>query len=183
MPCKVQYGISNACGDLLFPGGADKTFWAGYVSDLSVRFSTAQTGVISSISFKAYQGLVKFEGQKFSHIFASEGQKAAGGNRSIVHRSTVKFLTLSTQDDVEIQRFIQAEDMFIIYKDNNDQFFISGYGNGLAYEPGPIQTTGQASGDDVSDTIILAGVEKTKPLRFLVTDVASTIAYLDARVI
>jgi len=183
MPCKVQYGIRNDCGDLIFPGGADKGFWVGYVSDLGTRFSVAQTGPITSISFKAYAGLVYFEGQKFSHVFASEGQKSPGGNRSIIHRSTVKLMTLSTQDDVEIQRLLQAEDAFIVYQDNNDQFFLSGYGKGLAYEPGPIQTTGTGAGDDVTDTIILAGVEKTKPLRFLVTDVATTIAYLNARVI
>lgn len=183
MGCKVQYGISNVCGDLLFPSGANKDFYVGYVSDLSTRFSNTQSAVISTINFKAYSGLVKFEGQKYAHAFSSEFTKAAGGNASFVHRAVVKLISLSTQDDVEIQRLLQAQDAFIIYRDNNDKFFISGYGNGLRGIAGPVQTTGQAAGDDVTDNVTLEGEEKTKPLRFLVTDVATTITYLNNRII
>ncbi len=184
MGCKARYGIRNVCGDLLFPSGADKGFWVGYVSDLATQLSSAQSGIISALpAFVAYSGLVYFEGQKYSHVFSTEGQKAAGGNRSIIHRSTVKLISLSTQDDVEIQALMQAEDAFVIYRDNNEQFFISGYRNGLAYAPGPLQSTGQTQTDDVTDTVILEGVEKTKPLRFLVTDVPTTVAYLNARLL
>jgi len=69
MGCKAQYGISNVCGDILFPGGADQDFYVGYISDLSTRFSLTQSGVISSLAFTAYNGLVKFSGQKFAHKF------------------------------------------------------------------------------------------------------------------
>jgi len=183
MGCKAQLGISVSCGDLNFASGADKTFWLGYVSDLASNFSTAQTGFITSMSFKAYSGLVKFEGVKFSHQFSSEATKSAGGNRSIVHKAAIKLLALSTQDDVEVQKLIQAEDVFIVYRNNNNQFFIAGYGVGMSYDPGPVNSTGVGQGDDVSTTINLSGVESTLPLRFLVTDVATTVAYLDARVI
>lgn len=183
MPCTAQYGISNVCGDLLFPGGVNPDFYVGYVSQLGTPISGVQSGVISSLSFQAYRGLVKFEGQKYAHKGDWSYQKGGGGNGYFLHRFTSKLIPLSTQDDVEIQRLLQAQDAFIISRNNNDQFFIYGYGQGLVGMPGDVGTTGQAAGDDVTDTVILEGAEKTKPLRFLVTDVATTLTYLNARVI
>lgn len=183
MGCQAQYGISNVCGDLLFPGGADKDFYVGYTTDLSAPISGVQSGVISSLSFYAYKGLVKFEGQKYAHKYDWSYQKGAGGNGYWMHRATVKLITLSTQDDVELQRLLQAQNAFIISKNNNDQYKIYGYGNGLTGIAGDVGTTGQAAGDDVTDTVILEGAEKTKPLHFLVTSSILTQAYLDARVI
>ena len=184
MGCKARYGISNVCGDTLFPGGADADFWVGYVSDLSTRFSTAQTGPITTLAFSAYNGLRRFEGQKFANKFDSEYQKGTGGNGSFIHRGTVKLITHSTQDDVEIQSLLQAQDAFVIYKNNNDQFFILGASNGLTGMAGPVSSTGVASTDDVTDQVILEGVEKTKPLRFDPgTGTAAIVAYLNARVV
>lgn len=177
--CKVTTGITNACGDNLFPGGADKDFWVGYVSDLATRIPTNQSGVVSSLHFSAYNGLVKFESNKFAHVFSHDIVKGASGNISYLHRAVVKLLPLSTQDDVEVQRLTQAQDAFIIWQNNNDQFFISGASKGLTVVGGALATTGQNTGDDVMSTITLEGAEKTLPLRFLVTNVATTIAYLN----
>lgn len=181
--CKVLYGISTVCGDNLFPSGADKDFYVGYVSDLSTAISLSQTGVISSLTFANYGGLVKFSGNKYAHKFDWAFNKAAGGNMSFTHRAIVKLLSLNTQDDVEIQRLLQAQDAFIIYRNNNDKFFIIGASKGLAAVPGELGTTGQTAADDVTDTVTLEGAEKTKPLRFEVTDLATTILYLENRVI
>lgn len=176
--CKTQYGIDLVCGDLIFPSGADKSFYVGYLSELSAQFALTQAAAISTISFAAYGGLRKFSGVKFSHIYASELQKAAGGNIMYLHRATLKLIALSVQDDVEIQRLTQSTDAFIVYKNNNDQRFILAPLNGLSAVAGPLSTTGQNPGDDVSDTVILEGLEKTKPLRFSGTD-----ALLDSYVI
>lgn len=181
--CQVQYGIGIACGDLNFPGGANPDFYVGYISDLSTPISNVQSGVISSLSFKAYKGLVKFTGQKYAHKFDWSYQKGAGGNGFWMHRGTVKLIALSTQDDVEVQRLLQAQDAFIAWRNNNDGFFLSGYGQGMSGVAGDVGTSGQAAADDVTDTVILEGAEKTKPVRFLVTNPASTVTYLDARVI
>lgn len=183
MGCKAQYGISNVCGDILFPGGADQDFYVGYISDLSTRFSLTQASVISSLAFTAYNGLVKFSGQKFAHKFDWEWQKGAGGNGFFLQKATVKLIALSVQDDVEVQRLLQATDAFIINKNNNGSFLIYGAGNGLQSIANATGSTGQAVTDDVSDTVVLESPEKTKPLRFLVTDEATTVAYLNARVI
>ncbi len=181
--CKVIYGISTVCGDNLFPAGADKDFYVGYVSDLSIPFSTTQTGVLSSINFRAYNGLVKFSGNKYAHKFDWDVNKGPAGNISFVHRAIVKLLPLSVQDDVEVQKLIQAQDAYIIYRNNNDKFFILGATKGLTSVAGALGTTGQAAADDIVDTVTLEGAEKTKPLRFEVTDLATTILYLENRVI
>lgn len=181
--CKVLYGISTVCGDNLFPAGADKDFYVGYVSDLSIPFSLTQTGVISSINFAGYGGLVKFSGNKFSHNFQWPWVKGASGNGFFQHRGIVKLLPLSVQDDVEVQKLLQAQDAYIIYRNNNDKFFILGASKGLTSVAGDLGQTGVAAGDEVTDTVTLEGAEKTKPLRFEVTDLATTILYLENRVI
>lgn len=178
--CKTVNGISLVCGDLNYPGGADQVFYVGYLSELGTRFSTTQTGNLTAIQFVAYAGLRKFEGAKFSHNFGSEVQVGAGGNISFLQRATIKLITQSTEDDVEVQRLIQSTDAYIVYGNNNDQFFIMGASKGLRGAAGALQSTGQNSGDDVSDTIILEGAEKTKPLRFAsASGYTATVALLE----
>lgn len=181
--CKAQYGINTVCGDNLYPGGADSFFYVGYVSDLSTRIPSTQIGVVSSLAFAGYNGLVKFQGNKNANKFDWATSKGSGGNIAIIHRAILKLLPLNTQDDVEVQRLIQAQDAFIIAPNNNDDFFIFGAQRGLSLVPGELGSTGQTITDDVTDTITLEGAEKTKPLRFFVNDVATTILYLNNRVI
>lgn len=180
--CKVTNPVQLACGDLLYPGGADGVFYVGYISDLGIKLSNAQTSDISSLTFMAYAGLRKFEGAKFSHNFGSELAKGTGGNLSFTHRGTVKLITQSTADDVSMQQLAQATDAFIIYQNNNNQWMILGPTKGLQAAPGPLQTTGVATGDDISDTLILEGAEKTKPLRFFATSETVTQTLLDSYV-
>lgn len=181
--CKVINGIDNACADLLQASGVDKDFWVGYVSDLGTRISLTQSGPISSLSFVAYAGLVKFSGQKFAHKADAELMVAAGGSISYSHKAMVKLMALNTTDDVEIQRLTQAQDMFIIIQDNNESFFIFGPSKGMQAVAGPIKTTGQAAGEDTSNTVNFIGNEKVLPLRFdRGSGVSSNISYLDGLV-
>lgn len=179
--CKVVNPITNVCGDLLQASGVDKDFYVGYVSDLSVRFSLAQTAPISSIQFIPYNGLVKMEGQKYAHQFGGELVVGGGGSISYKHTGSISLMALSTQDDVEIQRLTQAQDMFIVYQDNNENFFILGPSKGLKAVAGPLFTTGLAAGEDVSNKISFEGNEKVKPLRFsLGTTTSAIVTYLDS---
>lgn len=181
--CKVVTGINNVCGDLLQASGADKDFWVGYVSDLGTRFSLTQQAAIGSISFLAYMGLVKFEGQKYAHSFGAELVKGGGGSISYKHTGNAKLMRLSTTDDVEFQRLTQAQDAFIIYQDNNESFFILGPSKGLMAVAGPISTTGVAAGEDTTSSITFEGNEKVLPLRFsLGTTTSAIITYLDSLV-
>lgn len=179
--CKVVTGITNVCGDLLQASGADKDFWVGYVSDLGTRFALTQSAAIGSISFLAYMGLVKFEGQKYTHSFGAELVKGAGGSISYKHTGNVKLMRLSTTDDVEFQRLTQAQDAFIVYQDNNESFFILAPSKGLTAVAGPINTTGVAAGEDTTSSISFEGNEKVLPLRFsLGTTTSAIITYLDS---
>lgn len=163
--------------------GVDKDFWVGYVSDLSVKFSLTLTAPISNIQFYPYNGLVKFSGRKYSHKFDTEGAVAQGGSVSIPHKAMIKLMNLSTQDDLEIIRFMQAQDMFIIYQDNNEVFKIGAPSKGYSYVAGPLQTTGQADGEDVLSTLNFISSEKVLPLRFTTGGTTqANIDYLDSLV-
>jgi len=179
--CKVVTGINNVCGDLLQASGVEKDFYVGYLSDLSVKFPLTQTGAISSIQFVPYNGLIKFEGQKYSHKFSYDLTKGAGGSIAYTHKGSVKVMNLSTQDDVELQRLTQAQDMFIINQDNNENFFIYAPGNGFAAIPGQLRTTGENAGEDVLSAVSFESAEKVIPLRFsLGTTTQAVINYLDS---
>lgn len=179
--CKVVTGINNVCGDLLQASGVDKDFYVGYISDLSVKFSLTQTGPIASIQFVPYNGLIKFEGQKYSHKFSYDLTKGAGGTIAYTHKGTVKLMNLSTQDDVELQRLTQAQDMFIISQDNNENFFIYAPSKGFSAVAGAIRTTGENAGEDVLAAVSFESAEKVIPLRFTTgTTTQATITYLDS---
>lgn len=176
--CKGVYGIQNVCGDLLQASGADKDFFTGYISDLGTWFDLTQSAVISSISFVAYAGLQLWQGQKFSHVFDWELAKGAGGSISYTHKAKVKLMALSVQDDIEIQRLSQAQDAFIIWQDNNNNFFIHAPGKGMLAMAGPLASTGEGPGLDRQTIISLEGNEKVLPLRFSTGTAQQTYAYL-----
>lgn len=178
--CKAIYGIQNVCGDLLQASGLDKDVYAGYVSDLSIRFPLTQASAISSISFLPYNGLVKFSGQKFSHEASEDLAKAGGGAISFVPKFSLRVMPLSTQDDIEVQILAQAQDIFWVMQDNNENFFIFGASKGMTADPGTLKNFGKAAGEDIITTIAFTGNEKTLPLRFSAGTTAATVALLES---
>lgn len=181
MSCKVTTGISNTCADLLRVGGADKTFWVGYLSDLDTQIALTQTTDVRTLDFGSYGGLYRFDGNKFSHAFGSELTVAGGGNKSYKHSFVGKLLSNSTADDVELQQLALGDDIFIIAPDNNRTFFILGAGNGLSAVTDP-QNSGQTGDSDTTHTVTLEGQELTLPLRFeLLAGYQATLDYLESR--
>ena len=104
MACKTPSGIENTCEDVLFVGGAGKTFWVGYKSELDTQISTSQTTDIRTLDFGSYGGIRRFDGRKFSHTFGDSLSVAQGGNKSFVHTLVAKLLSKSTEDDVVLQQ-------------------------------------------------------------------------------
>jgi len=183
MACKPVYGITNVCSDLLQASGVAKDFYVFSVQDLGTSISLAQTGPISSLHFLAYQGLIKFEGQKYSHTFSHDLVKGAGGGISVLQRVMVSLMPLSTHDDVEVQRLTQGQDLAFIMQGNNEDFYILGASQGLSAVAGPMRTSGLNAGEDVSTHLTFEGNEKTVPLRFsLGTTTKAIISYLDGLV-
>jgi hypothetical protein len=178
MSCKADSGITNTCADLLKVGGADKTFWVGYKSELDTQISLDQTTDVRSLDFGSYGGLRRFDGQKFSHSFGSTLNVATGGNKSYTHTFVGKVISGSTADDVVLQDLALGDDIFIVVQDNNREFFILGAGNGLSASAGE-QNSGTTGDSDTSHSITLTSQEKTLPLRFaLEVGYQATLDYL-----
>lgn len=167
--CKITEGITNLCTDILKVGGAGKTFWVGYLSDLATPFDISQNADLTTIDFAAYGGLYRFDGQKFAHSFGYEVSVASGGNKSFIQTFVWKLFSNSTADDKVIQDLIVGDDIFIVAQDNNQRMFILGAANGLSVSAGT-QNTGQTGDSDITDNGTLTGQEPTKPLRFNVND-------------
>ena len=178
MACNVENGISNTCEDLLKVGGMDLTFWVTYKSQLDTQISLTQAADISALDFGAYGGLVRFDGNKYSHSGGSELSVAAGGNKSYKHTFVAKLLSNSTADDVSLQQLALGNDIIIIAQSNNNEFFIYGAGKGLSAET-DVQNSGNTADSDTSDTITLTGQERTKPLRFALATYQQTLDYLE----
>lgn len=164
--CRASNGFTSSCADLLRVGGLDRTFWLSYNSMLDTKISLLQTADINTLDFGSYGGLLRFDGNKFSHSYTDELQVAQGsGNRSYRHMVSVKVLPGTTADDVILQQLNLGQDIFAVVQDNNRQFFILGAGNGLSSESNT-RTSGETADSDTRNTLVLAGSEVTMALRF-----------------
>ncbi len=179
MACQIENGLTTDCSDLLRVGGLGRTFWVTYKSMLDTQISLAQTADVSSLDFGSYGGFQRFDGNKFSHSFTTETQRATGGNVSFKQSFTAKVLSNSTADDVVLQDLALGEDIIVFVEDNNQNFYILGAGNGLSLEAGT-QTSGETGDSDNRDTITLSGQEKTRPIRFALATYQQTLDYIES---
>lgn len=180
MSCKITTGLAFNCEDRVNVGGVSPVFWVGYLSELDTPFSTAMTADISQIDFGSYGGLRRFEGDKYWHQASSEFTKSQGaGSVSWKHTFIAKLIADSTSDDSALRTLSLGNDIFIVYQDNNQKFYILGAGAGLSVETDP-QTTGQTGDADTTHTVTLVGAERTPPLRFSLGS-GATLAYLVSR--
>lgn len=177
--CRATSGFTNNCSDQLRVGGMDRTFWLGYISQLDTKISNLQTADISTLDFGSYGGLLRFDGNKFSHSFSDALQVAGGsGNKSYKHTLTVKLLPNSTADDVILQQINLGQDIFAVVQDNNSKFFILAPTKGMSAESDEFNS-GDAGDADTRNTVVLSGIETTKKLRFSTAGgYDQTLAYL-----
>jgi hypothetical protein len=179
MACQIENGLTTDCSDLLRVGGLGRTFWVTYKSMLDTQISLDQVADVSSLDFGSYGGFQRFDGNKFSHSFTTETQRATGGNVSFKQSFTAKVLSNSTADDVVLQDLALGEDIIVFVEDNNQNFYILGAGNGLSLETGT-QTSGETGDSDNRDTITLSGQEKTRPIRFALATYQQTLDYIES---
>jgi hypothetical protein len=178
--CRVTNGITPDCDDLRRVGGVNKRFYLGNTADLT--YTEDGSGYVNSISFGSiYGGLYEFEGKKKSHSGGYTLVTQAGGNTFFQHDAICKLISTTPDDDETIEE-LSVADVFIIMETNNNEFVVYGIDNGLAMSAAT-QNTGQESASDITDTLTFMGEERRKPRRFLVTDYAGTLAYLEARII
>jgi hypothetical protein len=176
--CKATTGFSADCSDIKMVGGADRTVWFGYLSELDTQFDLTQTGNITQIDFGSYGGLRRFDGRKFSNSFGSEIVKTGGGNICFKQTLTVKMLPSTFTEDKRYQELVSGDDLFAIVQDNNRNLFILGASNGLIIDAGS-NNSGETGESDIRDSITFVGFEQIRRLRFaLAAGYQQTIDYL-----
>lgn len=182
MSCKVSSGITNDCTARLRGSGLGGTFWVGYLGDLDTQISTTQAADINTLDFGSYGGLYRFDGSKFAHDFTWELALATGGSVSYNQAFNWKLTPNSTADDLTIQKLNLGDDIFIVTKDLNNNFWILGAANGLQASAANGGSGGKETGGDTSDQGTLSGNEPTKPLRFaLGGGYQATLDYIESR--
>lgn len=178
--CRVTSSITADCDDLRRVGGVNKRFWVFNTSDTT--FTEDGSNYLNSITFEdIYAGLYEFEGKKKSHSGGYALVKQAGGNTFFQHDVIVKLISTTPADDEVIEE-LSVADVGVILETNNKEFIVYGKDNGLEMTAGT-QTSGSESASDITDTLTFTGEERKKPRRFLVTDYATTLAYLENLVI
>jgi hypothetical protein len=178
--CRVTDSITASCDALRRVGGVNKRFWLFNASDTS--FTTDGSGYLNSVTFSSvYGGLYEFEGKKKSHSGGWTLVKQSGGNTFFQHDAIVKLISTTPADDEVIEELTVA-DVGLILETNNNEFIVYGKDNGLEMTAGS-QNSGQESASDITDTLTFTGEERYKPKRFLKTDYATTLAYLESIVL
>lgn len=162
--CKITDGIDSNCGTQRRVGGVKKVAFIFNIEDVTYTFDSS--GFITAISFPAYEGLFKFQGQKQSHSGGwIEVTQEPGGNKFYQHDVLLKMITDTPADDAVLEQLLVAC-VGVILETNNRQFIIYGHFNGLEQTAG-VQNSGQAFASDVGATLNLTGGEEDLPQRFL----------------
>lgn len=179
MACTVTSGITITCDALKRAGGIAKKVWVGNITDLRVPIDETLSSYITSIEFTTYASLRAFEGAKFSHE-ASSTLQVSEGNVSYQHQVILRLINDDPTDDGVLED-LATSDVFVIVQTNNNEFKIYGAGSGLSASA-ETDNTGRQVTDASLSIITLTGVSRFKPKRFLRTDVATTLTYLNAMV-
>lgn len=177
MACGISSGLSVGCANLRRVGGVNKRSYLFNMSDLD-NYVISGAGYITDINFTAYLGTYKFESKKQSNSGGwTEVDQTPGGNKFFQHDAILKAFPLTPADDQVIEALLVA-DVGLILETNNREFILYGTYNGLEMTAG-VGNTGQADASDVSETLTFTGAEEEKPKRILITDYATTKAYLE----
>lgn len=173
--CRITTGVDLNCEAVRKVGGVKQRLWiATSLEGFSV--TTDVDGYVTALNFDTYGGLVKFTGTKNGHSGGSTVQITDGGNRFFQHNVQITLMPDTPIEDDAILDLISG-DYPMILEDRNGDFFLYGATNGMSITEGT-QNTGTEATSAIGDILTFAGEEKTKPLRILDTDTATTLAKL-----
>lgn len=175
--CSISSGLALTCNEKRFIGGNASGLWIGNIDDLATSIDTSSTSAISSLTFKSYKGLYKFDllSQTIDSGFSPIVNPGAG--RAFSHTVSVKF-PVKTQSIANIVNDLLVADIFAVVQDNNQTFKIFGGTNGLEVSEGS-QASGFTETDDASLTLTFSGPDLYVPIQFLDTDFATTLTTLE----
>ncbi len=175
--CAIATSIEFSCDKARKVGGLGQKVWLVSSPD-GFTYTTNGSGYITALSFDTYEGLVNIEAIKNSHSAGYELVLTEGGNKFTKHNVLVKCIT---ETPTEIGAI---EDLFgwsaaIIVETRNREFYIYGIDNGMNLAAA-VQNSGAVAASDISNILTFEGEENSLPKRMLVTDYATTLAYLEA---
>jgi hypothetical protein len=173
--CKITGDIDLTCDDLRRLGGLNNRFWVYGPSDVTVD-ALSMEGYVEGLTFAAGTNSFTFGSPDNSCSAGWEAVSAEGGNKFFNHTVAIKLISTTPTDDEIIEEMLVAK-MTVIVETQNQEFLIYGINNGLKTTEGA-QNSGAEDASDTTDSLTLAGGDKLKPKRFLLTDYATTLALL-----
>jgi hypothetical protein len=183
LDCGIQNGIDINCQDLRRPGGLFRAVWVYNKKDLRYPIDVTVADYVTNLEFLTYTALYKFESSKFSHEAVWTQQQGDGGNISYQQTVTLRLPTFNPASDKVIEDASVAE-LGVITLSNSGEYQIWGAENGLSAGDGTTGGTGRQGTDSTFTTLVLQGVERFLPKRFLVGgSTALTQEYIDARTV
>lgn len=175
--CRITQGFDINCESLKRVAGI-KRIWLFNHDDLVNAIDPKGTGYVTSLEFDGYEGLYLFDSKKYSHQATSTIAVGDGGNVSWTQSIIMRLFNDTPGEDEALSDLTVAE-VGAIVQTNNGEFLIFGAGNGLTATEGTVGT-GRNAGEDTAATITLTGSEFQIWRRFLRTDFATTLTYLEA---
>jgi len=173
--CKITGDIDLTCDDLRRLGGLNNRFWVYAPSDVTVDALSIE-GYVEGLTFTVGTNSFTFDSPDNSCSAGWEAVSAEGGNKFFNHTVAIKLISTTPADDGIIEEMIVAK-IAVIFETQNQEFIIYGINNGLKTTEGA-QNSGAEDASDTTDSLTLAGGDKLKPKRFLLTDYATTLALL-----
>jgi hypothetical protein len=181
--CALTSGIDISCASIKQAAGGVKTkVWLGNLSEVTATYD--ESGYITDLAFNDYttQGLVPFNCLKDQNDAGSDGAPTDGGTFMFTHDVVLTLLDLtpahkSALEDLAFAGITQG--VFAVVQTAGDQFRVYGIDFGLSVQSMPGRT-GKTGEDATSRVITLSGTQKSLEKIFLDTDVATTLAKIEA---
>jgi hypothetical protein len=162
-------------------GGVDKRIWltqkgqiSSYTKDVNGYVNTITMAANGSTTYK----LATITSKKNKNSGAIEG--VVGDNVNLVKHTVIfKIYPENPAQKIAIEKLVNADEMVAFLQTENGQILVYGLDKGMEMSA-LAGGTGTALQDDTSITFTAAGDQTTLPDYFLVTDLAGSIAYLNA---
>ncbi len=166
MGCSLTVGIQATCIDTKQIGGLRKTMYIGNTDDVE-SFSVDGSGYVTAINLYIGKTLYEFISKKLSNSAGFDVQVGAGA--SVVTHSTAMKLFISTPEQYATLEELSTSEIFVIAEDNNGNWKLYGWKNGLIVE-GLTESSGITFNDDTTLNVRFVGGELTLPKFILNTD-------------
>lgn len=189
MACSfITSGLTATCAALKKRGGANKRVWIGALDDIASVTKDGTSHKLTAVTMESGKKLYSWSGKPYKN--AGRYELVAGENVNIVKHFVDLEIFHETQLDRDaIDELIDAEDLVVFMQNNAGQIEVYGLDieagpptepeGGLKMESGT-GGTGKVLNDNTAFVCTLSGDVSHLPYIFESTDLATSIAALDA---